>query len=475
MDEYAQIRFKINREHKSQRQVAKEMGISRNTVAKYADGNHYPGEHVIRHRASSIVTPEVKSFVQGCLDADANEPNRKQHHTARRIYHRLVDEAGFRGGESTIRLLVRQMREKSREAFVPLEFPPGDTMQIDWGECDVIIGGERVKVYTFCARLCFSCAPFVTSFRRQNTEAFLEGILRAFKFFGGVPRRVHFDNARVAVKSGSGKTAVCREEYEAFAAHYCFRPEFCNVRKGNEKGLVENLVGFSRRNMFVPLPNVQSIEALNEILMERCEDYISNHKIKERFQRVAEMLNTERVKLLPLPGTDYDTSKTTECRVSRYASVRFDTNNYSVPVRYTGEIVAVKGSAETVTIYIDGEIIAKHPRNYAKHQNILSLAHYLPLLERKPRSMAFAKPVRMNLSPALLHLLDTTGFNDKELMDILTICANEGENAFWQQLPEHLLNHFRPEIRDKVSVAAVNLTDYDGLISEREGVCRVTA
>ena len=130
------------------------------------------------------------------------EPNQKQHHTAKRIYERLVEEKCFTGAQSTVRRIVAKLRGHPQEAFVPLAFAPEAAMQIDWGEAVIYLAGERTKVQMFCARLAYSCAPFAVCFRRQNTEAFLEGLIQALNFFGGVVRRVLFDNARVAVDVG---------------------------------------------------------------------------------------------------------------------------------------------------------------------------------------------------------------------------------------------------------------------------------
>lgn len=476
MEDYQKIRRMFLVEHMSQRQIAKEMGISRNTVAKYCGGDTYPGKRNPYRRNASVMTEDVLAFIQECFREDAQEPNRKQHHTAHRIYTRLVAEHGFAGAESTVRRVVRELRGNLQEAFVPLAFDPGDSMQIDWGEAYACIGGARTKLNCFCARLSYSCAPFAVCFRRQNTEAFLEGLQKAFEYFGGVPRRVVFDNARIAVKKGSGKNAVAQESYRAMAAHYCFETVFCNVRKGNEKGLVENLVGLTRRNVFVPVPNAGSLAEVNRILLERCESYAASHRVAGRPESVGAMLAADRQNLLPLPGIPYDPSRTSVCRVSPYATVRFDANAYSVPVLYAGREVAVKASAETVRILADGKEIAEHVRLYGRGEKALTLSHYLPLLSRKPRSIPYAQPVRQNVSDALMHVLRTTDFDGRELTEILTLVAEEGEDAFWKREPEFLENHAKaPAIHDTVEVQHVDLSLYDQMLEEGEEPCRMQA
>ena len=419
MDEYAAIRHKSLVEGLSQRQIAKQLGISRNTVAKYCHGDTYAGLRASYCRAASMMTPDIIQFIQQCLQEDALEPNKKQHHTARRIYHRLVAEMNFTGGESTVRALVRKLRGNLMGAYVPLEFEPGSAMQIDFGTAYVYLKGNRTLVNTFCARLCYSCAPFVFCFRKQNSEAFLEGIIRAFEFFQGVPRRVIFDNAKVAVKSGSGKLAIPQENYEALAAHYCFFPDFCNVRNGNEKGLVENLVGFIRRNVLVPVPRADSLDELNQQIGGYCRKYIDTHSVSGR----------------------------------------------PTPVKYVGQEAAFKATAEKVTILIDGRAIAVHERCYEKQQQILSLSHYLPLLKQKPRSILQARPVKQNISPRLMQLLESSEFTAKNLMEILKICTEQGEDVFWKRKNEFLARSTQPVvIQDQVVVKQVDLSSYDSLL-----------
>lgn len=343
-------------------------------------------------------------------------------------------------------------------------------MQIDWGEAYAYIDGVRTKLNVFCARLCYSCAPFAVCFHKQNTESFLEGLILAFEFFWGVARRVLFDNAKVAVKRGAGRKAVPQESYASLAAHYCFEPVFCNARSCNEKGLVENLVGWTRRNIFVPVPRVTCLTELNKKLSARCQDYIDTHRVSGRPAPVKDLLQTDKQELLPLPGRRFDTSDTTECRVSQYATVRYASNEYSVPVAMASRNVTVKAFAETIQVFEDAQLVATHERCYGKWQKCLQLAHYLLLLEKRPRSILQAKPVEQALSPDLLHLLKNTNFSAKELMEILRLCTEEGEKAFWRRKVEFLEHHARPgKIQDPVSVPTIYLSIYDQLIQKKRG------
>ena len=460
---YKQIR-KMRLDGMSQRQIAAALHISRNTVKKYWDGDSVPWERKDYSREASVLTDDVVAFVRQCLDEDAHSP-RKQHHTAKRIYERLVAECGFTGGETTVRRLVKELREKPQEAFVPLAFPAGDAMQIDWGEATVYLNGMKATVNLFCARLCYSGAPMVLAYRRQNEESFLDALVRVFQYFGGVPRRVIFDNGKVAVKDGFGAHARKQAGYAALAAHYGFEAVFCNPASGNEKGLVEGLVGYIRRNVCVPVPRTCSMEALNQMLLEKCRSYLS-HQIRGKEASVGAMFAQEKNHLYPLPGYPFDPCKRTAGRVDRFCTVRFDTNNYSVPAAYCGRAVSVKAGPETVSIYFEGQCIAQHCRCLERKQNIYTLEHYLPLLENKGRAIFYARPVQETLPDYFLQWLQNQDLTPKELVAILHRCQDED----YETIMTEASCHTAPvHIEDSVVVQAVDLHLYDAFLCGKAG------
>ena len=464
VDIYREIR-RLRLDGVSQRQIAAQLHISRNTVKKYWDGDTVPWERKEYSREASVLTPEVVAFVRSCLEEDTHCRSKKQHHTAKRIYDRLVDECGFTGGETTVRRLVSQLKEKTQEPFVPLAFPAGDAIQIDWGEATVYIGGNKLVVNLFCARLCYSDAPMVIAYRRQNEESFLEAIVRVFEYFGGVPRRVIFDNARVAVKDGFGAHAKKQAGYTALAAHYGFEAIFCNPASGNEKGLVEGLVGYIRRNVCVPIPKAETLEQLNEMLLEKCRKYLKHH-IRGKEADVGTMLQKDQLHLYPLPGYSFDPCKRAAGRVDRFSTVRYDTNNYSVPVAYCGREVAIKAGPEWLTIYYEGQCIAQHRRCLEKKQNIYVLEHYLPLLERKGRSIFYAKPVQQTLPDYFLQWLREQNLPPKDLVQILYRCKEESCEMIMNETPFH---DAPAQIKDTVTVQAVDLHMYDAFLAGKAG------
>jgi transposase len=394
VDQYQHIRHLSVVEGLSQRAIARRLGISRKTVRRYCLGQNMPWEkRPITERQKKVITKEVKEFVKQCFEQDKLAPL-KQHHTAKRIYDRLVNEKGFQGAEPTVRRLVAQLRPRNPDVYVPLAFSPGEAAQVDWGTATVVIAGEKTTAHLFCVRLCSSCAPFVMAFPVEREETFLEAHQRAFDYFGGVARTLAYDNLKTAVKEGWGKFAREQDKFLAFRAHYAYETWFCTRAEAHEKGLVEGLVGYIRRNVLVPIPEADSWSELNELLLERCRRYTIGHQIRGRELPVREAFAIERAALIPLPVKPYDTTLSREPRVDYYATVPFDKNRYSVPVNKAHQIVTVKGSAFLVEIWRRGELIACHERCYAQGRTRYRLEHYLPLLEERPRAVRNARPVR---------------------------------------------------------------------------------
>lgn len=451
MQDYDEIRRRYNA-GESQRHIAQCLGISRNTVKKYCEGNAVPWERKTPVRESSVLTEDVVKFIQSCLDEDANEHLKKQNHTAKRIFDRLVAEQGFTGGETTIRAKVHELKESMPKAFVPLAFEPGDAMQVDWGEATIYVNNEKTVINIFCARLCYSCRPFVIAYHKQNEESFLDAFVRIFEELDGVPSRVIFDNGRVAVKEGFGKYAKMQMGYTQLSAHYSFQAVFCNPAEGHEKGLVEGLVGWARRNMLVPVPRVHDIAELNGLLAKRCTNYYK-HTIKGKPATVGEMYETEKTLLQPLPGFKFEIAKSANVRVNTFSTVKFQTNNYSVPVKYTGQTVGVKGYPETVEIYYKGELIATHNRSFGRNQSVYHLEHYMPLLEMKRRAILDAAPVKQNVPPEVLAELRRNSGDYSRMVEILHEFVDSKKES---------------NIEDPVKIISVDLSQYDLLGLGRE-------
>lgn len=303
VDLYSQIRL-LYTDGESQRSISKRLGISRQTVKKYCEGATHSDVRKSYSRTSDVITNEIKTFMMDCLKHDKEENLTKQKHSAKRIYDRLVSEKGFTGSYSAVREAVRRLRAEQIipvQADMPLEYDLGDAIQIDWGEATVYIDNKRTKINFFCGRLCYSCDIFVQAYYSQNLESFLEAQQHMFDYFKGVSKRLIFDNAKVAVREGFGLHAKATDGYKSFAAHYAFKTDFCNIASGNEKGLVENLVGYARRNFLVPVPHVASLSELNQHLIKCCLEYRNKHKVQSRTQSVLTAYEDEWYYLKQIP------------------------------------------------------------------------------------------------------------------------------------------------------------------------------
>lgn len=225
-------------------------------------------------------------------------------------------------------------------------------------------------------RECYSADSYCQAFYRQNEESFLEAQISGFDFYEGVAKRIIFDNAKVAVKEGFGAYAKVQDRYKALAAHYAFQCDSCNIAAGHEKGLVEGLVGWARRNILVPIPRVETIEELNEEILRRCINY-RNHQIKGKNQRVGEMALMTKTKLTALPRYRFDPSRSIIARVSDFSTVRFSYNQYSVPVKYAGKEVSVKGYGNEIVVMYQNTELARYPRCYDRGQTKYRLEHWV--------------------------------------------------------------------------------------------------
>lgn len=427
MDIYERIRYLHEHEGLSQRKIATLLGVSRNTVKRYFDGSHVPWERDgTSGRSRYVVTDDVLDFIKSCLASDEKENIKKQHHTAKRIYDRLVDEKGFTGGQSTVRELVAKLKAKQSKVFIPLSYDPGEAIQVDWGEATVYLAGKKIKLNLWCMRECYSADIFCKAFYRQNEESFLEGQVSGVEYFGGAPHKVIFDNAKVAVKEGFGVHAKVQDRYAALSAHYAFKTEFCNIAAGHEKGLVEGLVGWVRRNIFVPIPRVETIEELNAEILRRCLKY-REHKIAGREETVGTMAKTATAMMATLPKFKFDPSKSIIARVDYFSTTKFDYNHYSVPVKYADKEVTIKGYGNEIIILYHNSEIARYPRCYQRGETKYRLEHYIDLIEQRPRSVFNAKPVKSTISAELMEIGKKLS-GPREMVKLLRMYVDFGED-----------------------------------------------
>src|SRR3569623_2348219 len=296
---YAAVRHFVFVEGNSRREAARVFGLSRETVLKMCRFSLPPGYT----RTKPVMKPKLGALlpvIDAILEADRTGPV-KQRHTAKRIFERLRDEHGFGGGYTVAKDYVRIARARGRETFVPLSEPAGHA-QVDVGEAVGVIGGVRCKLHFFCMDLPQSDACFVKAYPAESTEAFLDGHVASFAFFGGVPLSILYDNLKLAVARicGDGK----RERTRAFTclvSHYLFQVRFGRPGKGNDKGKVEGLVKFARANFLPPLPVATNYEALNAMLAERCRQRQSD-RAGRHARTIGERLAADLTVLRDLPS-----------------------------------------------------------------------------------------------------------------------------------------------------------------------------
>ena len=390
MEIYGRVRRAVRVEGRSQRAVAREFGLSRETVRKMLQYAVPPGYQ----RQQPIKRPKLGAWL-GVIDAILNDDKQrppKQRHTSKRIFERLKEEHGFTGGYTIVKDYVRTATLRGQEMFVPLMHPAGEA-QVDFGEALVVIAGVEQKAHYLVMDLPQSDDCFVAAFPAETTEAFLEGHVRAFAHFGGVPTRILYDNTRIAVaKILGGEERQRTRAFSELQSYYLFADKFGRPAKGNDKGKVEGLVGYARRNFMVPIPRVSSWQELNAHLEQQCQKR-RERRLRGHSETIGERFERDRAALLPLPAAPYEACEKISTRVSSLSLVRYRSNDYSVPTQYGHRQVWVKGYVHEVVIASGSEVIARHERNYEREVVVFDPLHYLALLEQKTRALDQAAPL----------------------------------------------------------------------------------
>jgi transposase len=389
MLQWAEIRRRVLVDGVSKRQILRETGIHWRTLEKILRHSQPPGFHTKDPRPKPKLGPFLDRIAQ-ILDEDRHAP-RKQRHTAKRIFERL-GEAGYEGGYSVVRDAVRRARRLRREVFVPLAHPPGEA-QVDFGEAVAKVGGRLRRVEFFVMALPHSDAFFVRAYDRECTETFWDGHARAFDFFGGVPRRITYDNSRVMVARIVGpRQRELTEGFLQLESHYLFDHHFCLVQRPNEKGVVEGTVKFARLNFLVPVPQVRDLDELNAGLLCRCRDDLRRRVRGEAAIKQA-LLEADRAAFLPLPAAPFDACRKRSTAANSLSLVRYDDNDYSVPIRYAHHPIVVRAYADRIVLCHSGREVAEHRRKWGREGVSYDPVHYLALLERKPGAFDHARPL----------------------------------------------------------------------------------
>lgn len=393
VEDYEEIRRAYYIEGLSIREIHRQLKHDRKTIRK-AIVEPVPKPYKLEQLKPAPVLGPYQKRIKRLLDESDKLP-RKQRYTARKIFQ-ILREEGYQGSEGGVHNYVCQRRKerKKKDVFLPLEFDAGQDAQVDWGEAIVRIAGKETKVQFFGMRLNYSKARFVMAFPFQKQEAFFEGHIQAFHFFGGVIRRISYDNLKTAVyRVLEGKKRQEQQVFKEFRSYYLFESNFCTPGQGHEKGGVENDIGYAQRNFFSPIQEMASFEELNVFLRQAC---LKDAQRRTRGQKelVADLWQTEKTFLLPLPKQDFLACVTRVVKPNAYLQVEHDTNRYSVPYEYRNKQLVLRAFSFRIELLYLDEVMACHLRSFLREQDILDPLHYLPLLQQRPGAFEHAKPLR---------------------------------------------------------------------------------
>jgi transposase len=386
---YERIR-RDSREGLGIRALAAKHGVHRRTVRE-ALRSPVPPDRKAPDRESPSLGP-WKGLIRAWLVADREVP-RKQRHTARRVWQRLVEEYKAEVAESTVRAYVAQVQfeldNTLRVVTVPQTHGPGAEAEVDFGEFSAWIDGVLVRCWMFCMRLSHSARGFHVAFCHQAQEAFFEGHVLAFTQFGGVPGRIRYDNLKAAVaKVFFGRDRQENERFITLRSHYGFDSFYClpGLEGAHEKGGVEGEVGRFRRRHLVPVPRVGSLAELN-MLIAAADQVDDLRRVGRRAVTVGEAAAGEVPAMLALPEVPFDPAKISDVKVDTKGRICVLQSFYSVPVGLARRHVQVRLGAHSLEVRADGRVVARHDRSLHKGTEDLVLDHYLEILERKPGAL----------------------------------------------------------------------------------------
>ncbi len=484
--------------HKGQslRSIAEETGHDFRTVKKYAQESDFNVKPKPKRGRPSKLDP-VKSIIDTWLTEDLKRPV-KQRHTATRVYDRLCNEHGevFNASERTVRAYVAYRKKEiygENEGFLPLEHPPGEA-QVDFGEIVMIERGQRVKGYELVLSLPYSNAGYPQVFRGQNQECLLTGLKDTFEHLGFVPRIIWFDNLSAAVAGiGDQGNRKLVDQFYRFTLHYGFKAQFCNPAKGHEKGHVENKVGYSRRNFFVPEPVFDDIEVFNHGLFAVAE---KDHRRKHYSKRteIARLLNEDKAAMLPLPAKPFEIGRTEKILANKYGKVRYERNIYSASPQAAGKEIYIKLGAHQIEIFNEqGQLIVSHKRLYSNGQESMNWLPYLSTLAKRPNALKYTGFYH-ELPDPWQEYLASLNYDEKKKslhllvrmiaetdLDTATICLLETMDSgkvdadrillSYRRLTEPSINAFLPLLSAGINSPAIytpDLTCYDVFLKAGE-------
>jgi len=435
MDVIAEIRRRHFVEHETITSLAKAFKLSRPTIRKHLKTVDLPV--YLRKNQPYPKLGQFREALDTWLEKDALLP-RKQQRTAQRLYEFLQIE-GYCGGYTAVQRHVRRWNKKQvnrpaiKQVFVPLAFPPGDTCQFDWSQETVELGGvvQTIKVAHF--RLAYSRKMFVIAYPREMQEMVLDAHIKAFECFGGVPKRMVYDNLKTVVDAiFVGKERRFNARFMSLANHYLFEPVACTPESDWEKGQVENQVGNIREWLFTPRATFADFAALNQWLAKRCLELAGRSHPAQASRTIAACFAEEQSFLMPVKAC-FDGYVEKAKRVSSLCLVSIDRNRYSVSAEWANKVVSVRLTAALVSMVVEGKVIAEHPRCFGRDQLVCDPWHYLPVLEKKPGAIRHGAPFQSwNLPTPIQVVRDRIlkqAHGARAFVDLLVMARNLGDKG----------------------------------------------
>jgi len=428
------------RDHLPIREICRRTGLSRNTVRKYLRAERIEPRFAVPDRPSKL-DPYVDKL-SAMLRVEAGK-SRKHKRTIKQL-HADLTVLGYGGSYNRVAAFAREwkaarqheQRTSGRGTFVPLAFVSGEAFQFDWSEDWAIIGGERTKLQVAHFKLSCSRAFTLRAYLQQSHEMLFDAHNHAFRVLGGVPRRGIYDNMRTAVdKVGRGKDRQVNIRFSAMVSHFLFEAEFCNPASGWEKGQIEKNVQDARHRLWQPMPNVPSLEALNDWLETRCRELWSLTPHGVQSGTVADVWNEEIRHLMPVQRP-FDGFVEYTKRVSPTCLIHLERNRYSVPASFANRPVSVRLYPERIVVAAEGQAICEHRRVFVRShsqqgQTIYDWRHYLAVIQRKPGALRNGAPFTdlPDAFRSLQHRLLKTPGGDREMVEILALVLQHDEQV----------------------------------------------